>query len=614
MVHNKIQCFFIKKHCFVFVVIAAICLYTITTKRFKGDSWKVCIQSDGYGYYGYLPCIFILHHFDYRQIISNEESIWHESKMHYPQPPFIIDGKTQFDKCYVGVAVLLTPFFLLAYFLSLLLHQDMMGGYSIFFQESVSIASLFYMMLGLVFMRKLLKEYQVSELVIGFTLLVTVFGTNLFYYTTMEQSMSHQYSFGVMGMFLFHSRKSLTDLKLKYFIWMAVALALLALIRPTNVICILIIPFLAAGYEPLKSFFVKIFNPKNLAILFCITVTIYSIQNIVWYFETDSLFVWSYVGEGFNFAHPHFIDILFSYRKGLFVYTPLILVSLLGGLVYLYQQNKFSFWAFLLFFLVVTYILSSWGCWYFGGSYGLRAYIDFFPIFMLGFAFFLNSSRSILLKIIFITAALLSTALNLLQTYQYTHWILPYDETDKNLYWRIFLKTDATKIPGLVPFPDSTVLSFYPQLHYSNGFESIEPLWHNNNNITASTAHSGKFSAFVCHDSSYTAALFLPVDSLPKERNINVFVTAWAKMNDRKGDPAIVVSVETKDRKSYFWQSRPLMNYIFNLGEWQRAGFIAELPELKNPDDNIVIYVYATTGMTYIDDLDVKFGKLKTAN
>lgn len=611
MVHSKIQRFFIKALPFLmFIIIGGICANTIINYRYKGDSWKYCISSDGYGYYGYLPCVFILHNFDYNKVVEMEKSIWKgNSPGDLDWNFFTINGK-QFDKCYVGEAVLLTPFFLIAYFLSLIFHLDMSGGYSVLFQEAVSAASVGYMLLGLFFIRKLLKEYKLSEIVIWISLFAVVFGTNLFHYVTMEQSFSHQYSFAMMAMFLYFARKSIVGGRFKDLAWMTVAIALLALIRPTNAICVLAIPFLAWDFETLRSFFIRIFHPKTLLLLLAIAAGIYSLQVIVWYFETGKLFVWSYAGEGFNFGHPHFFDILFSYRKGFFVYTPLMLVALVSGMIYLFPRSIFSFLVFTLFFLIVTYLLSSWHCWYFGGSFGLRAYIDFYPVFIMGFAFGLNYLQRVWIKIVLVLVAMFCTYLNLVQTYQYNNYILPYDGITKALYWNRFLVT-SKDAPGLVPFPDSTKLDFYKGTEYYYDFESNQPMWQRGNNITDATSHSGKLSGFVCRDSNFSSTLRVPVNKLPVDSNqLYVYVTAWVKTSKRDANTKIVVSVESKGQ-SYFWDGWSVMNFVYNLDQWQKAGAMVALPEFKTPDDSLVVFCYGTKGFTYIDDIDVRFGRLK---
>ncbi|MCB7372887.1 hypothetical protein LI003_23625, partial [Bacteroides caccae] len=51
-------------------------------------------------------------------------------------------------------------------------------------------------------------------------------------------------------------------------------------------------------------------------------------QLIIYRWGTGEFIVYSYTKEGFNFLHPEIIKVLFSYEKGLFVYTPICFFSL----------------------------------------------------------------------------------------------------------------------------------------------------------------------------------------------------------------------------------------------------------------------------------------------
>ena len=93
------------------------------------------------------------------------------------------------------------------------------------------------------------------------------------------------------------------------------------------------------------------------------------------------------------------------------------------------------------FFIFLTYILSSWFSWYYGASYGLRAYIDYFTLFFIPFAVFLNESGRFL-KGSVIALSILTVPLNVIQTYQYRHYILHNSGMNMEKYWRVFLRTN----------------------------------------------------------------------------------------------------------------------------------------------------------------------------
>ena len=96
---------------------------------------------------------------------------------------------------------------------------------------------------------------------------------------------------------------------------------------------------------------------------------------------------------GFDFAAPHLFGVLFSVQKGLFFWSPILLLAV-AGLPLLPGSAR----AFLLPAAAVlaadTYVIASWWDWQFGGSYGHRGFIDLYPILALGLgAFFEWSAR-----------------------------------------------------------------------------------------------------------------------------------------------------------------------------------------------------------------------------
>lgn len=80
--------------------------------------------------------------------------------------------------------------------------------------------------------------------------------------------------------------------------------------------------------------------------------------------------------------------------------------------------------------------------WFFGDTYGLRAYIDFFSVFFIPFAILLNEAH-VLIKIPMIGLAFLTVPLNVIQTYQYDNFILHWSLMNKEKYWKVFLKTNV---------------------------------------------------------------------------------------------------------------------------------------------------------------------------
>jgi hypothetical protein len=90
-------------------------------------------------------------------------------------------------------------------------------------------------------------------------------------------------------------------------------------------------------------------------------------------------------GEGFNFLQPQILNTLFSLKRGLFFWSPLLLMVIPG--VFL-MRRRVPGWAFpvALYLLLHTYIVSSWHMWWFGGGFGHRVFVEAYVLMALPLA------------------------------------------------------------------------------------------------------------------------------------------------------------------------------------------------------------------------------------
>lgn len=392
---------------------------------------NVRIVADGVGYYDYLPSLFI-----HEDLVRKDT----ESSVKYERieklPVYVNYKSGKVNKYHCGTAILLTPFFLVTHFLTAQPHT----GYEWMFQLTVLVAALFYLGLTLVFLKKLLRTYDISAGWIIFPQVVLVFGTNVLYYASVESSFSHVYSLFAVTAFVYGVRSYSLRKQRSHLIWSFLFLALIVMIRPVNGLVILFIPFIAGSPGQLRGLLRSaIHDRKGILLGIAGAVFILSIQCWLWYAQTGELFVYSYQNEGFNFGDPHFWGILFSFRKGLFVYTPVLLVAFAGLYYFVRRKDYFSLATFLIPFFILTYILSSWQDWVYGHSYGLRAYIDFYALFFIPFALLFNEIRRF--RIVTGLVCVLLIGLNLVQTWQYKHFILHWYTMDFDKYVKVFLRT-----------------------------------------------------------------------------------------------------------------------------------------------------------------------------
>lgn len=404
---------------------AIILVFASSNINWGRQHWKNIIKADGKGYYAWLPAFFIYNdlHFDFFNQIEKEKYFSEELYYDYR---VVVNNKTT-NKYFVGTALLQAPFFLVAHFISNITHNDT-DGYSKWYAVFINMAAIFYALAGLLFANQLLKTFSINSINRGIILLLFSFATNLFYYVVGEPAMSHIYSFACISAFLHYASK-LKERKNAMYV-LSILLALIVLVRPINIIIVGILPFFFSGF---KDFFITILSPiKRIFLSVIIFIVITSIQPLLYFYQTGIFFPDTYPAEHFNFSNPHIISFLFSFKKGLFLYSPILLISLIG--VYLlFHQNKFRGVYILLFISVLIYVLSSWWNWWYGGSFSARVILDYLSVFMLFFSVTLEKSKKSL-RYPLIAFSAFCLILCQIQTYQYRYYIIHWENMNLELY------------------------------------------------------------------------------------------------------------------------------------------------------------------------------------
>lgn len=97
--------------------------------------------------------------------------------------------------------------------------------------------------------------------------------------------------------------------------------------------------------------------------------------------------IYSYEYQGFEWFKPFVLDVLFSYRCGWLVYSPMMFFGV-AGLYFLYKQHRELFPAVVLFLAVTLYVVSAWSIWWYGGSLGMQALVQSYALWLFPLAAF----------------------------------------------------------------------------------------------------------------------------------------------------------------------------------------------------------------------------------
>jgi hypothetical protein len=396
---------------------------------------KAIIDQDVIYYYGYLPATFIYHDWSF---------------MFPDQPGFtgkvwclsLPDGR-RIQKMSMGLAYLYAPFFAMAHFYTLVT-GGVSNGYSPNYQEALIWSGLFYFILGLFLLHLILSRYF-PDGITAIVILIIGLGTNLFNYASWEGAMSHVYSFFLFALtFLLFIRWMESPRFWKTF-WLGICAGLIVLIRPTNILFLMFLTLLFFFQDKSKA--QKIHFLLNLKTKWLLLIggffVVWIPQFIYWKMNTGHWLFYSYVGEPFYFNHPQIVNGLFSYRKGWLIYTPVMSLALIG-IFFLRDRLRMFFLPTLITAILTIYVIFSWWCWWYGGSFSARALVEFYVMLSIPLAAFLKWTFRQRIVFRLLTGALLVFFiwLNLFQSQQYRSTLLHWDSMSKKAYWAIWGKTN----------------------------------------------------------------------------------------------------------------------------------------------------------------------------
>jgi hypothetical protein len=405
------------------------------------------ISGDAHGYYAYLPAIFIYQDLSFSFI----DEVYEKHYTGKENKSFIVSQDDyRVNKTFPGIALLYLPFFLLAHIFSFLFGMEA-DGYSILYQYAFVVAQFTYLFFGLSAVRKLLLAFSFKESHVDWSLVLVVLGTNLFFYSVMDHSVTHVYSFGLINLALWSLYLFKRDRKFMYGFAFLLLVSLLGIIRPTNIVVILLFFFFFPDFKLFISLVQTLFQRNNWWKTLIGIGLIFFIPLLLWKIQTNHWLVYSYGEEGFDFRHPHMFEFLFSYVKGWWLYTPIAAVIILGASVVLFRQDRTRFWFLWLLLSVVIYVSSSWWCWYYGAGMSQRVMIDFYAIlvFLLTLLFKHLEDKNVM-RYVLVILCILALAINITQAYQIKRGVFTFGSATKEQYWDNFLQFNNP--PKVYPF------------------------------------------------------------------------------------------------------------------------------------------------------------------
>jgi hypothetical protein len=424
------------------IIIVALACFVIDLSLKNWEKYGRVIEHDVHWYYFYLPAEFIYND------IKLEKSNYQFKDNDYLFWPTILEDGRKVNKTTMGLAVLYSPFFFAAHIYAS--YSDYPeNGFSEPYKVFLLLSAIFYLIIGLDFLRKVLWHYNFSDRVIALTILLLGLGTNLLCYASQSGTMSHVYNFCLFSVFIYCTIKWHAVPSIKNTLIIGLLLGIISLIRPSNaLIFIFFALYNISNWNEFKqrlSFFRREAFLLNLIFFFALLVWIP--QFLYWKTVTGNYLYYSYTDEGFFFNHPRILEGLFSFRKGWLLYTPMMAFSLIGLFLWKNEVLKRLRLSIILFMALNIYIIFSWWCWWYGGTFGQRSLVESYALLAIPFACFVNfvAEKKLPFKILFYSICGFFIWLNVFQMYQYQNYSLHWEGETKELYFKQFGKME--KIP-----------------------------------------------------------------------------------------------------------------------------------------------------------------------
>lgn len=428
--------FFIKNISQLSVVFTLVftLFFGVSFHRWSNDT---LIVSDALDYYAYLPAAVIYHDLNFEFEKEFPPEIAKKKLLKFKSGI----GKPVI-KMSMGVAFCNLPFFILGHAYASISDDLENNGYSAPYYFMVFVAAMFYLWLGLFYLRKLLLSFF-DDATVALVILLIALATNLLFYVTLEPGMSHVYSFALITMFVYFSFQWLIEPNWKRSVILGFLLGMVTLIRPSNSLIALfpiLVFFFSQDSLQDKLLFIKI-NILKLLLALVFMMLVILPQLIYWKTFTGQWVYYTYIGEKFYFNNPHIFEGLFSYRKGWLVYTPIMFFSIFG-LFFLIKKNGRLVIPIVVFSLLNFYVIYSWWCWWYGGSYGSRPMIDTYVIYAIPLAAFVQYfiNKKVWKRLLIGSVFVFFIYFNTFQIRQYTIGLLHYAEMTKAAYWEIVFK------------------------------------------------------------------------------------------------------------------------------------------------------------------------------
>lgn len=348
-------------------------------------------------YYSYLPSVYLDGDLD----LSNQ---YDASGLRSHQDPEVFERKTErglIGNIFpVGCAIFWSPFFVTGHGIARVIHAlggaVELDGYSRPYTQSVVLGDLLLTVCGYYLIYLTLARLFTGRIAAVSTAAVLITTPYNWLGFKIFHLVSEHLSLAVIAAMVWFVTKSEGKWRNPVNFFLGIFAGLAIIVRFHNGIFLLLPAFaiVIAGFQARRAGQADWMKKTSMSVLLLVAGVCIGIlpQLIVWKWIYGEWFVDIVSGHLVWWRDPLVLETLFSARKGLFPWSPLLLLSVSGLFLFAYRKRKWGV-PFALIFLMTVYLNSSQSDWWGSVSIGARRFVPVSILFAVGFGDLYEWSR-----------------------------------------------------------------------------------------------------------------------------------------------------------------------------------------------------------------------------
>ena len=357
--------------------------YVVAVTIFSSEQGPI-IKGDAVGYYAYLRSFV----FDQDVNFINDYQLLYESS---EGQNVWLTARTPtghaINYMSIGPALLWLPFFLITAGVMALLKfigvVAVLDGVSLPFQVSAGLAGICYATIGVYYCFRICERWFSPAPALWGTLLAWL-ATPAIYYSLVSPAYSHATSIFAVSLFVYTWLRTMGDHRVARWALLGALGGLVALVRWQDAVVAILPMAEMLRAVPARQVSVRALISAWIA-SGAAAVASFLPQMLAWRQIYGQWFLTPQGQDFMRWGNPQIGAVLFSPNHGLFSWTPVVLLAVIG-LGLFAKRSAFMGWLSLAVVVLTVYVNASVADWWAGEAFGARRFIGNTPFFALGLA------------------------------------------------------------------------------------------------------------------------------------------------------------------------------------------------------------------------------------